>query len=368
MVLASCSAGTMLIAWCWWGSNLVPVAGLITTTLLRSSAPVSWRSVASEPSRNCSAVALSMDRAASRLSQTGSRLSAKLSMPNLRALETSSSARRRAFSASAFARRNWSASSALLALSSASSPCRRASSSVALAAVAASISSGLRAGFWFWVSDMLATVELDLGCLSAAHGCGLGDFKLQAARWFTAATCCHWRDLWRWRSERQCTSFAARATMPGFALPHCYTTRRVVSSKRSLHASLRNHFVDPSGSERAGSGHAGALQGHDHRRRWPGAPRGRLGPPPAGLPDQQARQGTLPVLEYRGRPGRDGRARARLQVQRRRAAPPDGAKEEGRDRSFFHDEDRRARRSTQGQPGRVCLDRALIDPPVRQEV
>jgi ribosomal protein S6 len=52
------------------------------------------------------------------------------------------------------------------------------------------------------------------------------------------------------------------------ALP-CRTaeTQRAASPKRSLHASLRNHFVDPSGSKRAGSRHAGALQGHDHRWR-----------------------------------------------------------------------------------------------------
>ena len=41
---------------------------------------------------------------------------------------------------------------------------------------------------------------------------------------------------------------------------------------------------------------------------------------------------------------------ARLQVQRRRAAPPDGAEEEGRYRPLFDDVDCRARRSPQGQP------------------
>ena len=90
-------------------------------TLLRSSALVSWRSVACAPSRICSTVPSLIASPASRLSATGSRLSAKLSTANLRALLTSSSARRRPFSRSALARRNWSAKSAFLACKTASS-------------------------------------------------------------------------------------------------------------------------------------------------------------------------------------------------------------------------------------------------------
>jgi hypothetical protein len=84
-VLASCSAGTMLMAWCWCGSNLVPAGGAICTTLLRSSAgQLAQRGVT--PSSSCSVVAFWIASAASRLSITGSRLSAKASTANLRAL------------------------------------------------------------------------------------------------------------------------------------------------------------------------------------------------------------------------------------------------------------------------------------------
>ena len=95
----------MLMAWCWCGSNFVSAGGLISITLLRSSAADSWRSVACTPSSSCSGVAAWIAIAASRLSFTGSRLSAKLSTANLRALAISSSERRRTFSVSALARR-----------------------------------------------------------------------------------------------------------------------------------------------------------------------------------------------------------------------------------------------------------------------
>ena len=123
--------------------ELAPAGGAISITLLRSSALLSWRRVASVPSRSCSGVASWMASPASRLSSTGSRLSAKPSIANLRALEISSSARRRVFWMSAWARRNWSASSAFLACSAAISAWAAASASASLAAWAASRSSGL---------------------------------------------------------------------------------------------------------------------------------------------------------------------------------------------------------------------------------
>ena len=56
-MFGSCAAGTTLIAWCWCGSNFAPAGGLTSTTLLRSSAVVSWRRVAWTPSSSCSGVA-----------------------------------------------------------------------------------------------------------------------------------------------------------------------------------------------------------------------------------------------------------------------------------------------------------------------
>ena len=67
-MFGSCAAGTTLIAWCWCGSNLAPAGGLTSTTLLRSSAVVSWRRVAWTPSSSCSGDAAGMAIAASRLS------------------------------------------------------------------------------------------------------------------------------------------------------------------------------------------------------------------------------------------------------------------------------------------------------------
>ena len=127
--MASCSDGTTLIAWCWWGSNFVPAVGAIAMTLLRSRAAINWRKVAWAPSRIWSAVASLMINPASRLSATGNRLSAKLSTANLRALEISSSARRREFSASALARSYWSAKSPDFACRAANSACTSASKS-----------------------------------------------------------------------------------------------------------------------------------------------------------------------------------------------------------------------------------------------
>ena len=83
-------------------------------------------------------------------------------------------------------------------------------------------------------------------------------------------------------------AFAIRrlfARIVGFALLHPELTLgqllirsragqvSAASSTRRVHASLRDHFADPPGSKRTGSGHAGALQGHDHRRRRQDPPR-----------------------------------------------------------------------------------------------
>ena len=84
-------AGTMLMAWCWWGRRPAG-AGWIATTLLRSRGPTSWRSVASAPSRNCSTVASLMARAGVQAVRSRAAGFRKAPMPNLRALATSSSA------------------------------------------------------------------------------------------------------------------------------------------------------------------------------------------------------------------------------------------------------------------------------------
>ena len=60
------------------------------------------------------------------------------------------------------------------------------------------------------------------------------------------------------------------------------------------------------------------------------------------------------LLEYRVRQQDAGRARKRIPLQRRGAAPSDCQDEARRNRRFADDEDRRARRSTQG------LGRAII--------
>ena len=129
-----------------------------------------------------------------------------------------------------------------------------------------------------------------------------------------------------------------------------HKTRRVVSSKRSLHASLRNHFVDPSGSKASRFRPCwSALQGHDHRRRV-GAPRGRWGRRQMAYQINKLAKAHYLCLEHRSRPGRDGRTGARLQVQRRRAAPPDGAKKKA-DTGPSSMMKTVEREEAQGQPG-----------------
>ncbi len=99
--------------------------------------------------------------------------------------------------------------------------------------------------------------------------------------------------------------------------------RPTMTRRSALHASLRSRFHRASRSERAGARDDRALPHDHHRQERPDPPARGLGPPPARLPDRQDAQGALRADEHRDRPGDAGRARARVQVQRRRAAPPD---------------------------------------------
>ena len=161
-------------------------------------------------------------------------------------------------------------------------------------------------------------------------------------------------DTWQRLAKRPAESLAIIA---GFPLPHLRLTLpggfyvRLIRVRKPQGAAMRHYeivlLIHPDQSEQVPA-MLERYKGTGHRRRRQGAPRRGLGPSPAGLHDPEARQGALPVPEHRVQQRNADRARDRLPLQRRRAAPPDGGEEQGRDHAVGHDEDGRARRSPQG--------------------
>src|SRR3984885_16301851 len=109
---------------------------------------------------------------------------------------------------------------------------------------------------------------------------------------------------------------------------------------RRWHAPLRDRFYRPSGPKRARDRDDRALPYARHRPQRPDSPSRGLGPQAARLPDPENPQGALRSDEHRVRPGDAERDRARVQVERRLAAPPPHQDEGRGDRAFADDEGR----------------------------
>ncbi|KAG0921182.1 hypothetical protein G6F31_020432 [Rhizopus arrhizus] len=78
------------------------------------------------------------------------------------------------------------------------------------------------------------------------------------------------------------------------------------SSRSFTHASLRSSVYRSPRPKRASARHGRTLPSAGHGPRRLGSPPGRLGSPSTGLPDPEARQGSLRLPEHRVRPSHAG--------------------------------------------------------------